>query len=213
MKPKDDLKTKKVIQPTPQKSSNSLSTPMLRSSTPMSNSKSSLSTSTPTTGNNSPRTSGAIIKPANTMPTRNNSFVQSRIINQVNESNSGISYSAGLIRSTSFVQTKSQPQTAKNKLQSSIMRTPTSKNSPISSTATFGRPAPPGPPGPATGSSSKSTNVFGRTTGAVITTTKKSSDAISTHQRRLSAPYSVVHKRTSSVDSRPVSKEIKKRGS
>jgi len=214
MKPKDDLKTiKKVIQPTPQKSSNSLSTPMLRSSTPMSNSKSSSSTSTPTTGNNSPRTLGAITKPANTMPTRSNSFVQSRIVNQFNRSNSGISYSAGLIRSTSFVQTKSQPQTAINKLQSSIIRTPISKNSPISSTATFGRPAPPGPPGPATGSSSKSTNVFGRTTGAVITTTKKSSDPISTHQRRLSAPYSVVHKRTSSVDSRPVSKENKKRGS
>merc|ERR1719508_716573 len=117
MKPKDDLKTKKVIQPTPQKSSNSLSTPVLRSSTPMSNSKYSSSISTPTTGNNSPRTLGAIIKPANTMPTRSSSFVQSRVVNQVNKSNSGISYSAGLIRSTSFVQTKSQSQTAKNKLQ------------------------------------------------------------------------------------------------
>merc|ERR1719186_2041754 len=127
---------------------------MLRSSTPISNSKSSSSISTPSTGNNSPRTSGAIIKPATTMPTKNNSFVQSRIINQVNKSNSGISYSTGLLRSKSFVQTKSQPQTAKNKLQSLIMRTPTSKNSPNSSTGTFVRPGPPGPPGPATGYSS-----------------------------------------------------------
>ena len=145
MKPKDKLKTiEKVIQPTPQKSINSLSVLILSSSS-MSNSNSKSSILMSTTQTKSPRTLGAT-KPANAMPTRSNSFVQSRIVKQVNKSNSGNSYSAGLLRSKSFVQTKSQPQTAKNKLQSLIMRTPKAKNSPNSSTGTFVRPGPPGPP-------------------------------------------------------------------
>eukprot|EP00092_Neocalanus_flemingeri_P041110 GFUD01044768.1.p1 GENE.GFUD01044768.1~~GFUD01044768.1.p1 ORF type:complete len:581 (-),score=135.69 GFUD01044768.1:143-1885(-) len=205
LKPKDDVKPvpkEKVTQPTSQKPNSSFSIPM-------SISKSSSSVSTPTSKTNSLRTSGAIIKPANILPVRSNSFVQSNTMNQVIKTNS---FSAGL-RSKSFVQTKSQTPPAGNKLQSLIVRNPISKNSPSSSTTTFGRPAPPGPPGPPSGSSTRSSSLFGRATGTILNANKKPSDSPSTHQRRLSAPFSVVHKRTSSVD-RPATKDTKKtRGS
>eukprot|EP00092_Neocalanus_flemingeri_P025243 GFUD01027375.1.p1 GENE.GFUD01027375.1~~GFUD01027375.1.p1 ORF type:complete len:573 (-),score=125.95 GFUD01027375.1:92-1810(-) len=205
LKPKDDVKPvpkEKVTQPTSQKPNSSFSIPM-------SISKSSSSVSTPTSKTNSLRTSGAIIKPANILPVRSNSFVQSNTMNQVIKTNS---FSAGL-RSKSFVQTKSQTPPAGNKLQSLIVRNPISKNSPSSSTTTFGRPAPPGPPGPPSGSSTRSSSLFGRATGTILNANKNPSDSPSTHQRRLSAPFSVVHKRTSSVD-RPAMKDTKKtRGS
>ena len=182
----------------------------IRGSSLTSTSKLSTSTSiTPSSTSNILRTSGAIIKPSSLAHARSNSFVQSSNTTQVNKPNS---VTAGLSRSKSFVQTKSQPQITSNKLQSLIARTTTgSKTNVGSSSATFGRPTPPGPPGPSSVSSTRS-NSQNRSTGPVISS-NKSSTPLAPHQRRLSAPYSVVTKRTSSVE-RPAAKDTKKtRGS
>jgi len=201
MKPKDDQKKvniEKVTQQVPLKPTNS---PAIRSSAPMSITRSSSPQVAQSTRTNPTRTSGAIIKPANIMPPRSNSFVQSRTVNQASKSSS---FTA--MRSKSFVQTKSQPQTPTTSKLQSLVRNPSSSGS----TSSFGRPAPPGPPGPPT----RSSNVFSRSSGPVISTNNKNqANPPVNHQRRLSAPYSVVHKRTNSVD-KPASKDTKKtRGS
>merc|ERR1719341_1875359 len=184
------------------------SSPLVRGSSNITSSPST--TITPSSTSNILRTSGAIIKPSSLAHVRSNSFVQISNTTQASKSNSA---SAGLVRSKSFVQTKSQPQITSNKLQSLIARTTTgSKTNVGSSSATFGRPTPPGPPGPSSMSSTRS-NSLNRSTGPFISSNKKSATPPGPHQRRLSAPYSVVTKRTTSLE-RPPAKDTKKtRGS
>merc|ERR1719470_758902 len=194
------------------KAYNSSTSPLIRGSSSLTTTpKSSSSTTiTPSSTSNIIRKSGAIIKPSSLAHARSNSFIQSSTPTQANKTNS---VPAGLARSKSFVQTKSQPQITSNKLQSLIARTATgSKTNAGSASATFGRPTPPGPPGPASMSSTRS-NSLNRGTGPFISSNKKSSTPPGPHQRRLSAPYSVVTKRTGSLE-RPAAKDTKKtRGS
>jgi len=214
MVPKDEKSATgdKSIQSSTTKAYNPSNSPYIRGRSLTSTSKSSPSTlTTPSSTSNILRTSGAIIKPSSLAHARSNSFVQNSNAAQVIKP---ISLSAGLSRSKSFVQTKSQPQITSNKLQSLIARTATgSKTSIGSSAATFGRPTPPGPPGPSTVSSTRS-NSLNSGTGPVISSNKKSSTPLGPHQRRLSAPYSVVTKRTSSMERPAAAKDTKKtRGS
>jgi len=214
MVPKDDKSATgdNSKQSSTRKSYSSSSSPYIRGSSLTSSSKSSSSTLiAPSSTSSILRTSGAIIKPSSLAHARSNSFVQNSNATQVNKSST---ISAGLSRSKSFVQTKSQPQITSNKLQSLIARTTTgSKTSIGSSAATFGRPTPPGPPGPSTVSSTRS-NSLNRNTGPVISSDNKSSTTPGPHQRRLSAPYSVVTKRTTNSVERPPAKDTKKtRGS
>merc|ERR1719318_1830467 len=141
-----DEKQDKSKQSSTTKAYSSSSSPLFRGSSNLTTTpKSSSSTTiTPSSTSNIIRKSGAIIKPSSLAHARSNSFVQSSTPTQANKTNS---VPAGLARSKSFVQTKSQPQITSNKLQSLIARTTTgSKTNVGSSLSTFGRPTPPGPP-------------------------------------------------------------------
>jgi len=179
-------------------------------------SKPPVPSSTSSSVNSSLKTSGAVLKTSvTTSHVRSSSHSQDSA--GVTQSAKGYnSMGSALTRSKSFIQSKTQPYAASKSQQPIIKRTQSGGNtgfvSPISS---LGRTAPPGPPGPST-ATIKRTNSFSKISSPNVSTSsvmKTSTPPISSHQRRLSAPYSVVTKRVGSIE-RPISKNSgKNRGS
>jgi len=214
---KEDKKSS-IQNKTKNQSNDNKSNPLVKPSShlsiskPMASSVSSLSASSTA----SVKTSGAIIKPS--IHARSSSYTsQTQASSNVLKTTPGQpSPGAGFTRSKSFVQAKSQPQSTSSSIKPIITRTPTGSKTGLA-TSSFGRPAPPGPPGPGSSSASLSrSNSFSKTSSPLANTSNKisSTPPITPSQRRLSAPYSVVTKRTGSLERTGASNDPKKpRGS
>jgi len=181
-------------------------------------SKPAVSTKAPSTTTTVQRNKAEVI-PSSTTTThvRSSSHTQSSG-GRVLATKGSDSVGPSLTRSKSFIQPSKTPPHSAFQSKSIAAGTQSSSRPRAGSTygTSFGRAAPPGPPGPAISSAtiSRSNSFHKIPSSTSATASNNKSTPITSNQRRLSAPYSVVTKRAGSKEGPPASKDSKKsRGS
>jgi len=181
-------------------------------------SKPALSTKAPSTTTTVQRNKAEVI-PSSTSTThvRSSSHTQSSG-GRVLATKGSDSVGPSLTRSKSFIQPSKTPSHSAFQSKSIAAGTQSSSRPRAGSTygTSFARTAPPGPPGPAISSAtiSRSNSFHKIPSSTSATASNNKSTPITSNQRRLSAPYSVVTKRAGSKEGPLASKDSKKsRGS
>jgi len=181
-------------------------------------SKPALSTKAPSTTTTVQRNKAEVI-PSSTSTThvRSSSHTQSSG-GRVLATKGSDSVGPSLTRSKSFIQPSKTPSHSAFQSKSIAAGTQSSSRPRAGSTygTSFARTAPPGPPGPAISSAtiSRSNSFHKIPSSTSATASNNKSTLITSNQRRLSAPYSVVTKRAGSKEGPLASKDSKKsRGS
>jgi len=181
-------------------------------------SKPAVSTKAPSTTTTVQRNKAEVI-PSSTTTThvRSSSHTQSSG-GRVLATKGSDSVGPSLTRSKSFIQPSKTPPHSAFQSKSIAAGTQSSSRPRAGSTygTSFGRTAPPGPPGPAISSAtiSRSNSFHKIPSSTSATASNNKSTPITSNQRRLSAPYSVVTKRAGSKEGPIASKDSKKsRGS